>query len=334
MHEVAKLAKVGLMTVSRVINDHPSVRPSTKRKVQAAIEALGYQSNEAAKLLKGQRAMMIGLIVPDLSDIFFATCAHAIEQIARENGYATLIVSSGQDAKLQIAQAEMMARRMLSGLLIVSSGAVDAAKVRRLHDSGLTIVAFDRPLDGSMTDTVLVDNRSGAEQATEHLVSHGHKRIACVGYDEDMPNVHERVEGYSHVVRSHGLKPQIAMRMTTQEAMSKWVHSAITSEEPPTAIFTTNYRASVYLLRALSEQKIRIPDQVAVIGFDDFELAPIVSPPLTTVGQNPVDLASRAIRMLLERIRETGDGIHSSVAKIMLPATLIPRRSCGCNKDN
>ena len=146
------------MTVSRVINDHPSVRPKTKKRVQAAIEELGYQRNEAAGMLKGQRAMMIGLIVPDLSDIFFATCANTVEQLARENGYMTLIVSSGHDAELEMQQAELMARRNLSGLLIITSGKGDAERVRKLRDSGLAVVAFDRPLEGVGTDAVLIEN--------------------------------------------------------------------------------------------------------------------------------------------------------------------------------
>src|ERR1700761_9556812 len=100
IREVAKLARVGLMTVSRVINDHPSVRPTTRKKVEAAIEQLGYQQNEAARLLKGQRAKIIGLIVPDLSDSFFAACAHTIQHIARAYGYMTLVVASERDSEL------------------------------------------------------------------------------------------------------------------------------------------------------------------------------------------------------------------------------------------
>src|SRR5580698_8336707 len=98
IREVAKLARVGLMTVSRVVNNHPSIRPSTRKKVEAAIQQLGYQQNEAARMLKGQRAKLIGLIVPDLSDQFFAACAHTIQQVARSYGYMTLVISSERDA--------------------------------------------------------------------------------------------------------------------------------------------------------------------------------------------------------------------------------------------
>jgi LacI family transcriptional regulator len=329
IREVAKLAGVGLMTVSRVINDHPAVRLKTKKKVQAAIDALGYQRNEAASLLKGQRAMMIGLIVPDLSDIFFATCANTVEQISRENGYMTLVVSSGHDAELEMEQAELMARRRLSGLLIITSGKADPARVQRLHASGLAIVAFDRPLDGVGTDAVLIENRSGAEEAIHHLIAHGHQRIACVGYDEQAYSVQERIRGYTSVMLAHGFIPDVHMNVLTLETASAWLKSFAGNPNRPTAIFSTNYRTSVLLLRALAEQKFRIPEDFAVIGFDDFDLATLIAPPLTTIGQSPVDLAKRAAKLLLDRIIEVREGKESAPAKIMLPATLIVRESCG-----
>jgi LacI family transcriptional regulator len=331
IREVAKLAGVGLMTVSRVINDHPGVRTKTKKKVQAAIESLGYQRNEAAGLLKGQRAMMIGLIVPDLSDIFFATCANTVERLAREHGYMTLIISSGHDAELEMEQAELMARRKLSGLLIITTGKGDAERVRRLRASGMAVVAFDRPLDGAGADAVLIENRAGAEDAVNHLIGHGHKRIACLGYDGEAYPVRERINGYRNVMLAHGFRPEIAMKITDLEAASAWLQANLSRTDRSTAIFSTNYRTSVFLLRALSEHKLRIPNDVALIGFDDFDLATVIAPPLTTVGQSPVDLARRAARLLMDRIQERRDGVEMAPEKIMLPATLIIRDSCGAH---
>jgi len=321
-----------LMTVSRVINDHPSVRPKTRKKVQAAIEQLGYERNEAAGMLKGHRAMMIGLIVPDLSDIFFATCANTIEQLARDNGYMTLIVSSGHNAELEMEQAELMARRRLSGLLIITSGKCDPARVEKLRASGLAVVAFDRPLDGVGTDAVLIENRAGAEDAVNHLIGHGHKRIACVGYDDGAYPVSERIKGYRNAMLSKGLQPELFMKIETFEAALEWLRAIGSKSVRPTALFSTSYRVSVHLLRALAELKIRIPDNMAMIGFDDFDLATLISPPLTTVGQSPVDLAKRAARLLFDRIVEIHAGTESAPAKIMLPATLIVRQSCGTHE--
>jgi len=182
IRDVAKLARVGLMTVSRVINHHPSVRPATRKKVESAIAQLGYRQNEAARLLKGQRAKLIGLIVPDLSDSFFASCAHTLQQIARSHGYMTLVVSSERDPELEFKEAELMAERKVSGLLIVTSTRNGDERIRELQKTGLAIVAFDRPLPGADTDCVLVENRAGSEAAVQHLIGHGHKRIVCIRF--------------------------------------------------------------------------------------------------------------------------------------------------------
>ena len=329
IREVAKLAHVGLMTVSRVINNHPSVRPSTRKKVEAAILQLGYRHNEAARLLKGQRAKLIGLIVPDLSDTFFATCAHTVQQIARQHGYMTLVVSSERDADLEFQEAELMASRKVSGLLIVTSTKPGDERLRQLQSTGLAIVAFDRPLPGADTDCVLVENRAGAEEATLHLIEHGHRRIACIGYDEDAYTVHERVQGYKHQMIVSGLKPQFATNLSSLDAVRHWLADALSAKTPPTAIFSLNHRTSAFILQSLSERKIRIPEDMALIGFDEFDLAAIVSPPLTTVAQSPVELTRRSMTLLFEGIQKTHDGVVSSPAKVLLPVKLMVRGSCG-----
>ena len=329
IREVAKLARVGLMTVSRVINNHPSVRPTTRKKVEAAIEQLGYRQNEAARLLKGQRAKMIGLIVPDLSDAFFASCAHTVQHIARMHGYMTLVVSSERDPDLEFQQAELMASRKVSGLLVVTSAPRGDNRLRELQDTGLAIVAFDRPLHGSEADCVLVENRAGAEEATQHLISHGHRHIACVGYDEKTYPIHERVLGYTHQMITSGLKPDVTLSLLTLEGVREWLSNVFASKTRPTAIFSLNHRTSIFLLQALADLEIRIPQDMALVGFDDFDLANLITPPLTTVSQPPVELARRAMTLLLERIQKTHDGIDSSPAKILLPVKLMIRASCG-----
>jgi LacI family transcriptional regulator len=329
IRDVAKLARVGLMTVSRVINNHPSVRPLTRKKVESAIQQLGYRQNEAARLLKGQRAKLIGLIVPDLSDAFFASCAHTVQHLARMHGYMTLVVSSERDAELEFQQAELMASRKVSGLLVVTSTDKGDHRLRELQTTGLAVVAFDRPLPGTDTDCVLVENRSGAEQATQHLIQHGHRRIVCVGYDEDTYTINERVKGFTHHMNFCGLKPQTAFGLKTLEEVSAWLGELMASRNRPTAVFSLNHRTSMFMLQALAERRIKIPDDMALVGFDDFDLATVVSPPLTTVAQSPIELARRAMGLLLERIQALPGSSPPSPAKILLPVKLMVRSSCG-----
>jgi len=333
IREVAKLARVGLMTVSRVINNHPSVRASTRKKVEAAIVQLGYQQNEAARLLKGQRAKMIGLIVPDLSDQFFAACAHTVQHIARGYGYMTLVVSSERDADLEFEQAELMATRKVSGLLIVTSTRPGDERLRQLQNTGLAIVAFDRPLPGAETDCVLVENRAGAEHAVDHLIQHGHRRIDCIGYDEEVYTIYERVQGYTSRMHASGLKPHVKLGLLTLDDVRAWLIETMAGKNKPTAIFSLNHRTSIFLLRALTELKIRIPEEIAVVGFDDFDLAEVLHPPLTTVAQSPVELARRSMSLLFAGIQGAQEGATASPAKILLPTRLMIRSSCGPHGD-
>ena len=182
VREVAELAGVGMMTVSRVINNGPSVRPATRKRVLAAIAELGYRRNEAARMLTGHRATMIGLIVPDLSDSFFASCAQTIQHVASSLGYMTLVAASERDSELEIQQAQQMASRNRSGIILVTSTRKRDPRPEELEASGLPIVALDRPIAGLRSDAVVTEDLLGAEAGVRHLLEHGHKRITCVSY--------------------------------------------------------------------------------------------------------------------------------------------------------
>jgi LacI family transcriptional regulator len=320
---------VGLMTVSRVINHHPSVRPSTRKRVEAAIVDLGYRQNEAARQLKGQRAKIIGLIVPDLSDVFFASCAHTIQHIARSHGYMTLVASSERDPDLEVSQAELMAGSMISGLLIATSARQNSEKLLNLQSTGLTIVAFDRPLLGGDISSVLVENSAGAKEAVQHLMQHGHTRIVCVGYDETVYTIQQRIEGYTQHMYSAGLKPQVVHGLVSLEEVRRWLAATMDTPDRPTAIFSLNHRTSTFLLQAMTEQGVRAPEEMALIGFDDFDLASIMRPPLTTVAQSPVELSRRSMNLLMQYIQDPKSPDVRAAVKILLPTRLIVRGSCG-----
>lgn len=330
MHDVARVAHVGRMTISRVINNSAAVRPSTRKRVLSAIAELGYQQNEAARMLRGQRAMMIGLIVPDLSDSFFASCAQTVQDIAHTHGYMTLVAASARESEMEIKQAQMMASRKLSGILVATATHGGDIRLRQLQKSGLPIVAFDRPIEGIETDSVVVEDRHGAEEAVRHLIEHGHRNIVCVGYDEEAYTAIERIAGYSNTVRSAGYKPNVAVGLSTFEDMTRWVAKAYKTKDRPTAIFSLNHVTSIHMLRALGEAGLSIPKDVAIVGFGDFELASLIASPLTVISQSPVAMAKRAMALLIERINRNSAGAEFEPAKIVLPATLIVRASCGC----
>ena len=330
IEDVARAAGVSQMTVSRVVNNHPSVKLPTRTRVLEAITATGYQQNEAGRLLRGSRAKMIGIIVPDLSDVFFATCAHTIQQIARSHQYMTLVVSSERDLELELQEAELMSNRKVAGLLVATSEQKTNKRLPNLYQSGMAIVAFDRPFKSIQTDAVLVENRQGAEMAVAHLIGHGHRRIACVGYDASVYTVHERVEGYKSAMSSAGLLPNIVPEMATLEEIHQWTTKLAKKANRPTAIFSLNHRTSAHLVRSLSMAGLSVPKDIALIGFDDFDLAECVSPPLTVVAQSPMELASRATALLFDQIH-AGANKKPIPIKMVIPVQLIVRSSCGCS---
>jgi LacI family transcriptional regulator len=327
--DVAREAKVGVMSVSRVINNHPSVKHSTRAKVMKAIAKIGYSPNDAARMLKGRRGRTIGLVVPDLSD-FFSSCFHAVQEVAIRHDYQTLVVATGRSVAVEEQQLESIQNRV-AGLLIVSSGS-DGRRLKIIQESGVPVVALDRPVAGMQADAVLVENREGAEQGVRHLIEHGHKKIACVGFDSGSYTVRERIEGYKLAMRNAGLESILFAQVNSLEVMQALAQRWSAAKDRPTAVFSLKRISSVNLIQALHLHKLRIPEDVAVVGFDDFDLAEVLGTPLTVVRQTPTGMARAAAELLFKKIANLQEGAVSETqtAKMLFPTDLIIRRSCGC----
>lgn len=329
LSDVAKVAGVGVMSVSRVVNGTRRVTPEVERKVRAAIERIGYEPNEAARVLKGHRAKVLGLIVPDLADPFFATCANAIQETAREAGYMTLMAASANREDIERQQAEIMAQRHVAGLLVIPSGTTNS-HFTAAQKKGMPIVSFDRPLEHVDADAVLVDNRAAAVRVTEHLIAHGHQQILCVSDEKDIFTKNERVAGYSHAMRQASLPVKICLIGPIRGSLSEQLTVALSSVFIPTAIFATNNIIAVQCLRDLQKLGVQIPEKMALIGFDDFDAATLVRPTITVVRQPVVELGRRAALQLLNRI---GNASLPSSSQIVLHTELILRQSCGCSES-
>jgi LacI family transcriptional regulator len=328
--DVAREAKVGVMSVSRVINNHPSVKLSTRSKVMKAIARIGYSPNDAARMLKGRRGRTIGLVVPDLSD-FFSSCFHAVQEVAIRHDYQTVVVATGRSVVVEDQQLESIRNHRVAGLLIVTSGS-DGSRLKMIQESGIPVVALDRPVAGLQADAVLVENREGAEQGVRHLIEHGHRKIACVGFDSGSYTVRERIEGYQLAMRCAGLQPILFTNVNTLEAMQALVSRWSIAKDRPTAAFSLKRISSVYLIQALHLHKLRVPEDIAVVGFDDFELAEVLGTPLTVVRQTPTGMARAAAELLFKKIAnlQAGAAVEGQTAKMLFPTELIIRRSCGC----
>jgi LacI family transcriptional regulator len=326
---VARECGVGKMTVSRVINGGNLVSPATAARVRVAIRKLGYEPNEAARLLKGQPSRTIGLIIPDLADTFFATCAHAVQQFAAKHHYLTLLLASERDGDSEARELAMMKSRSIAGILLAPTSPDSIGHLRDVRARGLPVVMMDRTFPGLDAGEVMVENAQGAAKAVHHLLEHGHRNILCVGYDSQFNSIAERIQGYENAMTEAGLRPE---RMTADEptGVVPRLLKHLRGAKRPTALFSLNNVTTLSVLQALQRENIRVPDELAIIGFDDFEMAGLLSVPLTAVRQPAAELGRSAARMLLDWIRSGTAGLRAVNQRILLPTELVIRRSCGC----
>jgi LacI family transcriptional regulator len=322
LRDVAAVAGVSFKTVSRVVNGEPGVRPATAERVLGAVRQLGFQPNEIASSLKrGVSRDTIGLVIEDVANPFFARLLRAVEEVTRERGLLVITASSDEDPARERQVIDSLVKRRVNGLLVVPAGRDHRYLSRELR-MGMAIVFVDRPPWRLRADAVLVDNRAGARSAVEHLIAHGHRRIAAIGDRLEVYTMEERHAGYREALEASGiaLDPAI-VRFDCHDTTDaeRAVESLLALPEPPTAIFGTNNRMAVGAVQALVQRR----SSAALVGFDDFELAGSLSTPVTVVtGDNDL-LGRTAAELLLRRM----GGWAGPVERITLPTRLIVRGS-------
>ncbi|WP_433975577.1 LacI family DNA-binding transcriptional regulator [Tunturiibacter lichenicola] len=328
MIDVAKLAGVSIMTVSRVLNGSANVTDGLRDKVFAAIEHLSYQRNEVARSLREQRSRQIGILVPYLFDPFFASCAHVISTVARQHAYSVVLSTSNEDPQTEYEEASRMLRRNVEGLIVIPSHP-QTGQSPLLADKfkSMPIVALDRPIEGSGFDSLLVENQRGAALGTEHLLSLGHKRIAYIGLSDDLYTMCMRHRGYNLAMEAVGLKPVAAICSSALDDALVKVRELLSSKRKPTALFCANNLTTRHVLHSLQTLGIYPPNGVALVGFDDFETADLLRPGITVVRQPSELLGRTAADVLFKRL---GDSRKTKTGKsTVLPVELIVRGSCG-----
>ncbi len=328
MADVAKLAGVGTMTVSRLLSGTVTVSEETAKRIHRAIEQLNYQPNEVARSLRGLKTRTIGVIVPYLYDPFFAYCSQGIATVAREHEYSVILTTSAEDPEREDREAIQMLRRHVEGMVIIPA-MQETTYLQRPEYLGARIVTLDRPAPLARFDSVLVENKSGAALAVDHLIGHGHKRITCIGLSDDLYTMKMRHEGYLESLKKAALKPEPYLDCTALDSIAPVLARVLDRPDPPTAFFCANNLTMRYTLLALNELGVSIPKGVAIVGFDDFELAEILNPTLTVVRQPSQEMGSVAATLLFRRLNGP-DEIDEMGERIVLPVELIVRRSCGC----
>jgi LacI family transcriptional regulator len=322
MSDVAGAAGVSLKTVSRVVNQEPGVRPETAALVFDAIARLGFRRNDMARALRrGQRSRTLGLIIEDVSNPFYSAITRGVEQVASGRGWLVIAGSSDEDPVRERELAHLLCERRVDGLLIVPAGD-DHQYLEPELRLGTRAVFIDRPPGRIEADVVLLDNVGGARRAVEHLLEHGHRRVAMVGDAATIFTAIQRRQGYCEALAAAGLRVDpvlVRLGVHDVEAAERATRELLALPDPPTALFAGNNRITIGALRVLGRNGRRL----AVVGFDDLELAEVLLVPATVVAYDPAELGKRAAELLVERL----GGDDGPPRRIVLPTTLVSRGS-------
>lgn len=312
------------MTVSRFLNGHPNVSAKTARKVSHAIKELGYTPNPAARMLMGQPSNTIGLILPSLSDPFHARLAHHVQQVASEQDVMLWVAASNMEAAVEASVVQQMKRHHVDGILILPTP--DAAVT--IFKGGPPVVMLDRPLSGALSDAVMVENRHSSMQAVTHLLDHGYRNVLAISaHNAGLHTIEERLGGYRDAMARKGLAPQVVMGVRSANDAAQALRQQTARGPRLEAVFTTNNVATVHVIEAAIELGLTMPEDLALLGFDDFDFARSLRPAISVVRQPIEDIARQAVQLLFRRIN-AAEG--SAAVRILLPPAIVLRGSCGC----
>lgn len=331
---VADRAGVSIATVSRVLNSENLVKDETRIRVKKAIKELGYHPNRVAQRLRATKrtSKLIGLLIPDIQNPFYVDVIRGIEQHAYANDYAVVIGNFSQNEEREKLYIDILRSESVDGFIVAPFYGMEEY-VEELVQDGFVVVCIDRGLTKLDVDVVKVDNTAGAFNAIEHLIKLGHKRIAHITGNPQIPTTLERITGYEQALKKHGFKiDRDIIKSKESDYKSGVVLAAelLDMQDPPTAIFTANNLLTLGALETIHHRGLSIPEDVAIVGFDDMYWSMSLNPPLTAVRQSGFEIGRRATDLLYQRIAEP----DRATVNIVLKTELMIRKSCGFNQDN
>ena len=330
--DIAKALGLSNSTVSRALRDSYEISIETKKTVLEYAGRMNYRPNPIALSLKERRTRSIGIVVSEIANSFFSQAINGIESIARERGYNVIITQTQESAEREIDNIQHLASRSVDGILIsLSSKTTDLSYLTSLHEKGMPVVFFDRVADEIKTHKVITNNYQGAYDATVHLITSGFKQIAFLGNAAHLSIIKERMAGYMDAHRDHQLPVNEAMikycahgGMIYEEAEDA-LKSLLKARKKPDAILACADKLTTNCLRYFNKNKIRVPEDIALVGFSNLVLTELLKPSLSVIRQPAFEIGQQAIELLLQLIeskRPVRTFEHRS-----LPAQLFIRES-------
>lgn len=320
--DVAKYAGVSIATVSKYLNGG-NVREENRKRLEEAIRALDFKVNDMARALKTNRTMTVGVLIPSLENVFFTSIVSNIENVLIQNRYSTIVCDYREDPKLEKEKLEFLVDKMVDGIIMVpNNGNVEA--IQEVVNKGIPMVLIDQFLKNVQCDVVLADNLNASYDAVEQLIIRGHRRIGIICGPEGLYTTKERLKGYIRVHEDYAVdidENLILHGNYDVESGYRLLLHFIEMENPPSAVFVTNYEMTLGAIMAINERDIKIPDQLSIIGFDNIQLAKIVKPSLSIVVQPIEQIGETAARLLLKRLNgdnEDKPSVHRLKTEILI----------------
>jgi LacI family transcriptional regulator len=327
LRDVARRADVAPITASRVLNRSGSFSDAARARVEAAAAELGYVPNRVAQSLRSRRTHMIGLVLTDITNPFWTTIARAVEDVTSARGYHVIICNTDESDAKQKQYLDLLLQTQVDGLLLVpASDAVE--EIARIQQRDVPVVVLDRTVPLPV-DVIRADSEGGAHQLTEYLLKLGHHRIAVLSGPRATSVAIDRVAGCVRALEERGLAvdPTLIFHGEfTQESGTAMTRQALFARPRPTALFAVNNFIAIGAIRAVRQAGLRIPEDIALVGFDDLPEHLVLEPFLTVAAQPAYEMGRRAAERLLDRL--TQDGPHE-YQEVVLPTPLIVRHSSG-----
>lgn len=325
--DIARKAGVSYATVSRALNNRPEVNEKTRREIQKLAEEMGYKPNALARSLVTRESKTLGLIIPDITNPFFPEVARGAEEAAAQAGYSIFLCNTNWEEEKERKYLALLEEKRVDGIILASVINDEQQMMEYLADSAVPLIMINRVLKNIQAHYVVIDNVRGACLVMEHLIENGHRDIAFVGGLSHVEATRERLQGYKMMLGAYDLpvRPEL-IRLGSFKRESGYSNALelLKLSPRPTAIFAANDILALGVLQAAADMNLRVPGDLAVVGFDDIPFASYAEVSLTTVAQPKYAMGEMAAKILIEEIKE---GPSREKKKIILQPELVVRRS-------
>ena len=307
LKQIAKELDVSISTVSKALRNSIEISEDTRQKVQAFAKLYNYKPNNIALSLKNKKTKTIGIIIPEIVHHFFATVISGIEQIANENGYSVIVCLSDESFDKEVINMEMLANGSIDGFIMALSKETqlkgDFHHIQEAINQGMPVVMFDRVTNDVLCDKVIIDDQLAAYQAVDFLINNNLKKVALITTIDYVSVGKLRTDGYINALQDHDIKVDDHLIVKIEDIENCAVKiEKLLKDEKPDAIFAVNELFAVTAIKAANKIGLKVPDDIAVIGFTDGIISQYSTPTISTVSQNGIKMGGRAAKMLIERL--------------------------------